>query len=582
MKISKKQLKELTDGRSWKRGLDYYDQGNVISLFEDKGTITAKVRGTHIYRVKLWTKDGQLDGSCSCPMGEAGVFCKHCVAVGLTYLEGGVDTSGGAASKTKKTKSTPAITSEDVRKYLFQQKTDTLVEIIMDQVAEDENLRERLVMKAARFGRKDLDIETFRRAITQATNTHGFVDYYSAYDFASRIDNVVDNIEELLTDGYAQQVIELAEHALKRVEKALGEIDDSDGCMGGILERLQEIHHKACVEAKPDPEVLAKRLFEWELTTGWDTFYRAAEAYADVFGEKGLDVYRNLAKAEWAKVPPLKPGQMERGYYGHRFRITSIMEALAHVSGDVEAIVAVKSKDLSSAYRFLEIAQVYKDAGKSDKALQWAEKGLMTFPQDTDSRLREFLADEYHRRKRHSEAMGLIWANFADRPGLENYKTLKKHADCTKEWPKWRQQTLEHIRAMIAKDRKRKPQASNYWSRDPDHSLLVEIFIWEKDTEAAWREAQAGSCSDYLWMQLAKLREKDYPKDAIMIYQRQVEPIVEQTNNRAYREAIMLIKKIQGLMKGLEQEKEFEEYKSSLEAKYKLKRNFITLLGRLR
>ena len=83
-------------------------------------------------------------------------------------------------------------------------------------------------------------------------------------------------------------------------------------------------------------------------------------------------------------------------------------------------------------------------------------------------------------------------------------------------------------------------------------------------------------------MQLAKLREKDYPKDAIMIYQRQVEPIVEQTNARANREAIILIKKIQGLMKGLEQKKEFEEYKSSLEAKYKLKRNFITLLGRLR
>lgn len=582
MKITKAQLKELTDSRSWKRGVDYHQQGRAFSLLEDKDTIIGKVSGTSNYNVTLWVEDGELDGQCDCPMGQAGVFCKHCVATGLTYLEGAVcpaskDSSG---QKTKKLK--PTITVEDVRKYLSQQQTDALIEIIVEQMMKDDRLRERLMMKAARFNKGEIDLATFKHIINQATNTGGFVDYHSAYDFSRGIGNTIDCLEELLQDGFPQEVVELAEYALRRAEKALGEMDDSDGYMGSIFEQLQEIHHKACVKARPDPEALAKRLFEWELATEWDTFSDAAEIYADVLGEKGLSIYRKLAEAEWAKLPALKPGQMERGYYGHRFRLTSIMEALAYVNDDVEELVAVKSKDLSSAYRFLEIALAYKDAGKSDKALEWAEKGLKAFPENPDSRLREFLANEYHRRKRHSEAMQLIWANFTDHPGLENYKTLKGHAERIKEWPKWRQQALEHIRGIIADARKHRPRTYRYWTDDQDHSLLVEIFIWEKDIESAWQEAQTGGCSDYLWMQLAKLREKEHPEQAIEVYKTQIEPLVRQTKNSAYREAIHLIKKIGQLMKGLGKEKEFAEFVSSLKEKYKLKRNFIKLLSRLR
>jgi len=583
MKITKTQLKQLTDSRSWQRGIDYHQRGNVLSLLEDKDTVIGKVSGRRNYKVKLWLEDGEIEGSCDCPMGDAGVFCKHCVAVGLTYLEGGVKSAQkGKRSKKDQSASEPATTVDDVRKYLSGQKTDALVEIIIQQMMEDDNLLRRLMIKTARSQQKGPDIKAFRKLISQATNTRGFVDYYSAYDFSRGIQEAVDSVEELLSEGYAKEVIELAEYALGRVEEALGEMDDSDGYMGDILERLQEIHHQACVKATPDPEALAERLFEWELATGWDTFYGAAETYADVLGEKGLAVYRRLAEAEWEKMPPLTPGQMKIGSFGERFRLTSIMESLARVDGNVEALVDVKRKDLSSAYRFLEIAQVYKDAGKLDKALEWAEKGLQAFPEHTDSRLREFLANEYHRRKRHSEAMQLIWADFIERPGLENYKVLKEHADRTGEWAKWRQQALEHIRAVISEGKKGPRRMDRYRFNKQDHSTLVQIFIWEKQKESAWQEAKAGGCSQYLWLELAKLREKEHPADAIGVYQAQVDPIVGQTNNRAYIEAMQLIKKIQQLMEKLGKEKEFAEYVSSLKVKYKPKRNFIKLLGRLK
>jgi len=583
VKITKAQLKELTGSGSWQRGMDYYKNGNVLSLLEDKDTIIGKVSGTRNYKVKLWVEDGELDGSCDCPMGDAGVFCKHCVAVGLTYLEGGVKSAKQKKPSRKRAEdSEPQISVDDVRKYLSGQKTDALVEIIIEQMMEDDNLQRRLMIKAARYQQKGPNIKAFRKLIAQATNTHDFVDYYSAHDFSKGIQEAVDSLEELLSEGYAKEVVELVEYALARVEEALGNMDDSDGYMGDIMEHLQEIHHKACVKAKPDPEALAKRLFEWELNTDWDTFSEAAETYADVLGEKGLAVYRRLAEAEWKKIPPLKPSQRDAGFDWRRSRLTSIMESLAYVDDNIEALVEIKSKDLSSAYHFLEIAQVYKDAGQSDKALEWAEKGLLTFPKNTDSRLREFLANEYHRRKRHSEAMQLIWADFIERPDLEEYKVLKKHAERIGEWAKWRQQALEHIRAVIQEGKKDSRRMDQYWYNKQDHSILVEIFIWEKQIESAWQEAKAGGCSDYLWLELAKLREKEHPADAIDIYRAQVDPIVGQTNNRAYIEAMQLIKKIGQLMRNLNKEKEFADYVSSLTVKYKPKRNFIKLLGRLR
>lgn len=83
-------------------------------------------------------------------------------------------------------------------------------------------------------------------------------------------------------------------------------------------------------------------------------------------------------------------------------------------------------------------------------------------------------------------------------------------------------------------------------------------------------------------MELAKLREKDHPADAISIYQARIEPIIGRTNNNAYREAIGLIRKVRQLMKRLGRDSEFREYILSLRAKYNRKRNFIAMLNRLR
>lgn len=567
-------LHRMAGARAFERGESYFKRGHVGTLVEHDGTVSAKVEGTRTYRVKLWREDDALDYACSCPVGRDGQFCKHAVALGLALLQA---VSPKAVTKAK---APSRVTLDDVRVHLLARDKSALVDMLMQQLVEDDTLRRRLLMEAASRGPGKPDLATCRQAIDDAVDVDAFVDYRDAFEYARGIDAAIDGIEKLLKQGHATEAIELAEHALAAVEQAMGSVDDSDGEMGALLERLQELHHRACKKAKPDPDALARRLFAWELGGEWDVFHGAARTYADVFGKKGLAAYRQLAEAEWANVPVLRPGRDDHGKYEGRFRITSIMEALAQQAGDDDALIAVKQRDLSSPYAFLQIAEIHHASRRHDLALDWAERGIKAFPQRTDARLRNFLADAYHRRKRHDDAMALIWVGFDESPGLETYKHLLAHARRSGQHASWRERALEHLRRAIASEQQR--PVAGWARRRVDHSVLVTVFLWENDVEAAWCEARVGGCSEALWLQLAAKREKSHPQDALPIYQRQIEPTLAQAGNEAYRQAIGHLRKVRELMGRLEDRAGFTACLGEIRAKHKRKRNFITLLDRAR
>lgn len=567
-------LRRMAGAQSFGRGEAYAAGGQVSALAAHEETITATVRGTLEYRVKLWVENGGIEYSCSCPVGRDGEFCKHAVAVGLAWLD------QQTPRKETQAKVKPAVTLDDVRAQLASLAPDALVKLLMQQAMEDQRLRQRLLMTAAMRSRKGPDFATYRTAIDDAVQAGGFVEYREAHEYAQGIEDVLDSVEALLKEGHAAEVIDLAEHGLAAVEDAMGSVDDSDGHMGSILQRLQELHLAACKKARPDPAELARRLFAWELGTDWDTFYGASETYAGVLGRQGLAVYRRLAEAQWADVPSLAPGGRDPERSGKRFRITHIMETLARQTGDIAAIVAIKQRDLSSAYAYLQIAETYRAARQHDLALEWAQKGLSAFPKRTDARLREFLATEYHRRRRHDDAIALAWTGFTEAPRLDAYQNLKNHAERGGAWPARREQALAFLRAALAKARSAARQNKSRWDWAPrtDHSELVRIFLWEKDTEAAWQEAQQGGCSDGLWRNLAAGREQQYPQDALPVFQAQVEAALGGKNNDAYREAIGLLRKVRELMLRLGRDAEFARYLESVRAAHKPKRNFRKML----
>ncbi len=71
------------------RGLRYVQAGAVSDLVKTNDSITAVVRESEYYSVKIsYLGDDLTDGYCPCPYAESGEWCKHMAAVLYTAEEG--------------------------------------------------------------------------------------------------------------------------------------------------------------------------------------------------------------------------------------------------------------------------------------------------------------------------------------------------------------------------------------------------------------------------------------------------------------------------------------------------------------
>lgn len=570
--ISRERLEDLAGPNAFLRGEEYFSVGAVGRLRITDDKVAAKVEGTTTYRVELRNEGGLLGFDCSCPRAADGYFCKHDVALGLAWLDqSAVERKAGNGSGRKKRRDP----WRDIKQYLSSQPADSLIELLLDVAQRDDRLYQFLLLKAGRArGGSGSVAQAFRQAIDDATRIHGFVDWREADSFADDIEQVAESMAELLQPDTAGLLVELAEYAIDRLENAMEHVDDSSGAVGGLVHGLGELHLQACGMTKPSPAPLAERLITLETTLPLGVWSFDPLTYRDVLGAAGLRRYRELAQAQWCK---LKRRNAEDGFHTGDFTITRIMEQLAEASGDMEELVAIKSRDLSSAWNYLQIAEIWAKDRQPAKALEWAERGLQAFPQRTDNRLRDFLVAAYLKRKRNDEALHLTWIQFEEQPALGCYQKLHDVADKLRRWPEQREQAL----ALVAKMASR---TSNQWHRapsksaTPDSSLRVEIALWENDLDAAWDASRQGVCNTNLLIALAGKLESSRSEDAINIYRQIVPPMVEQTNNRAYADAIKLIRKIGTLMKAQRQSAPFGDYLVELRVKFKPKRNFIKLL----
>ncbi|MFC6093912.1 SWIM zinc finger family protein [Saccharothrix lopnurensis] len=119
-------LRHHAGAKSYWRGLAY--RGAVVELVIRSRHVDGVVVGADPYRVSLTWRDTHLAGTCSCPYGTQGFFCKHCVAVGLVLLERGL------------TVPPPDAEDEELRDRLAALDHATLVELLYDRACADRAL----------------------------------------------------------------------------------------------------------------------------------------------------------------------------------------------------------------------------------------------------------------------------------------------------------------------------------------------------------------------------------------------------------------------------------------------------------
>jgi len=562
-RITESTLEELAGDRYFERGLAYFRHGAVSRLRAGEEAISARVRGTRPYTVRLWVDGRELRWDCTCPLGRDGEFCKHLVATGFAWLAGGEDDANQGPTEL-----------QTIRAFLDAADKQTLVDLLVERASEDDDLSGQLLLSAQRTGHAAPG--ALKETIRKAFSVSGFVDYGEMRSFASRATPIPELLRECLKQGDARTAAQLSAEAMTRGVRVLEHSDDSDGLLGGVLSDIAAVHLAAAKKGGLPPADLARSLFDLQAQDGFGFF--SLEPYARALGKEGLAVYRKLAADAWKNVPPLEPGARASGDGGRRYEIAGIMKTLARIDGDVDAMVEVLQRDLSQPYAYVEIAQTLSKAKRHDEALKWAEDGRKAFPGHPSGALEDFLVTEYHRRKRHDDAITLRWARFSSHASLQGYQHLKQAADKARTWKDWREKALSALRPAQAQPAR--PRRPGDWS-DSKSAVLIQIFLWEGAPKTALDQARATGCPVHLWLEIARALEKESAADAIAIYQEQIDPVVARTRDHAYDEATKLVQRVRDLLAGAGSSADFAPWLNAVRARHKAKRNFMKRLDRL-
>ncbi|MCG8921437.1 SWIM zinc finger family protein [Lentzea sp. CC55] len=209
MAVTKGTVRKLADEKSFERGERYFAAGQVRRLTVDGSTVTATVDGTRTYRVRLDVTPKALSGRCSCPYGADGVFCKHCVATSLAWLE-----QGGEVEKPR----AKPLSDKRLRLFLRGCDQEWLIEQLMTAAKSDRVLRARL---AAAAGQKNaFDDRDTRARLERAIDIPDFIDYGGAYGYFLHVGEALDEVGRLVGAGFADAAITLAEYALELLESS--------------------------------------------------------------------------------------------------------------------------------------------------------------------------------------------------------------------------------------------------------------------------------------------------------------------------------------------------------------------------
>ncbi|MFE7093611.1 SWIM zinc finger family protein [Streptomyces erythrochromogenes] len=541
--LTEAKLRVLAGERSFERGLGYVDAVSGVEVGD--GWVRASVRGTERYEVELRLGGrGRPTGTCDCPFGQEGNFCKHLVALGLTVIAQEADLPRQLESARDR--------ACGLDTWLSGLSREELLTLVRDEIAEDRPLRRRLELRAASARgdlagtrlriRELLDIGPFAQ--------YGYVEYADSRAYVDQAGQAVSAIRLLTATGRASGAMALAREAIGLLAGVVESVDDSDGWLGRIGADLADAHRDACRAARPDSEELAHWLVAHALDDAADLTYIDPLDYEELLGEQGLMALRRYATEAWTA---------NRTGWAEKY----LMQRLAKSGQDIDTVIAVHATDLApNGHTHLLIARELDTAARPAEALEWAERGIRDTEDlaGVDTALVDDITDRYTKAGRLADAVTLRRDHFAARRTLLTYQQLRVAAVAAACWPPERENALDLLRADTGRD-------------------LVDALLDDKDIDAAWQAAGEYGAHDGQWLTLADLSRLTRPADALAVYHRLAARLTRETGNHAYEQLVSLLLSIRDCHRRLGTPDDFAAYVSDLRATQKRKRNLMRLMG---
>lgn len=468
-------------------------------------------------------------------------------------------------------RSIPSVTDERelIRRRLCSLERDELVERLLALAERDDALRLALVAES-QAASGELDVRGLRKQLTsQLRVTDRSYDWRYARRYAGHVSEALDLLAALLDAGRAAEVVELAEHCMKRLDTAGRTIDDSGGYVRVEVDRLKEIHHASCLRASIDTRKLALRLADWALTSDsdWEWFLDAPTRYADVLGDDGLAAFRERIEPEWQQLPALPATRDRFGfrYEPGRFRVTFLREELARAGGSADELVDVLAQDLSSPRQFARIADALEEAGREREAVAWLERGNAVHLPAGDPTLRARIVAAYLRDGQVDDAVALAERAHAHAPSVTTYVELRAAAEAQGGWAGLRPSALERLR-----------DADRFGGR----SAAVRAQLADGDLAGAWADAREGGCDDGAWLELADASRESQPDGAVGVYRRLVEDELEHAGDSHYKRVVDLLRRWRATLEQHGRAGELAQDVSRIRERYKRRTRLLTRLDR--
>jgi hypothetical protein len=552
-------IRQAAGSRPFERGLGYL--GAVEDLEIGSTEITATVYGNSAYQVAVAFGGERLRGGCTCPQGQEGFFCKHCVAVALSVLEIGDDLPRRLEAAQAQ--------RQALESWLGSLSKEELLAELLGLLADDRDLRRRFELRAASV---NADAAAVRRAVRKliALPGSGYLEHGDAYAYAHDVSEAATAIDELTAAGGAAEAIGIAREALGLLTEVYESVDDSSGHVGLAADELLDAHLRACQAAPPDPASLGDYLAGL-LLTGDYGFEPDIGDYAELLGKAGAAAFRSRAEAAYAEHPD---GWQER----------YIVEAVLRADGDVDALVAFYAADLDDrGLGHLRITRALDEAGRGGEALDWAERGLREVTRP-DDQLVEYLADRYAAAGRDEDVLTLRRERFQAQRTLANYQALRRAAAASAAWPAERSQALDLLRKDARAVRARAGsnlayRASWAWGGP----VLIDALLDDGDLDAAWAAAvkgdgEAGGAPEVQLLRLADASVTTRPADALAVYRKAIGPLKRLTGDDVYRRIAALLLSARACHEALGTTDEFRRYVALLRMDQKRKRKLMRIL----
>jgi uncharacterized Zn finger protein len=559
------QLRAYVGDRVFARGQTYFENGAVSQWDAVPGGWRGTVMGTSHYEVELKAKTKQPEGLCDCPAAEDGSFCKHLVALALTVMaadgEGkqaiapasratpmaakkrnasspapAMDTAiqptpKSAAGKAKASKQTAAKTPPEsdeamVRRWLIGLPPAAVVDRAIHYAGEDRDRWRSLVAEAhAALAPPEARQGTIKRLI----GSPRFMDYRRTMRYAQSLEPMFGIFADT-TRQSPPQALDLVLYALQRLLTVYANSDDSSGVLGDVISRVGKSATKAAqAHTQANPAIL-KSLFAVLERDDW-SIVGLLRDWSPALDDRGLAELQQMTQRRLDAMPaPVKPGAT---HDYERMHVQRLLEQIMQARGDIEGILGLRAAHLRSGYDYLQLAELYESHKRHRQAIDWLERGLKAFPDET--RLHQALAAHYDREGFAEDALAVRRQAFERQPTEAHFLALRKSVRKKTDWPSLRE-------TLYAALEKRKDTSSSLAV-----DMKVRFMLLDGEIDRAHTLALKGGVYVDTWRKLFAAMEQPSPAAAAQIAKRLIDRTFENAYYSNYDEPVAWLQKMKAL-----------------------------------